>query len=158
MASVNVGSEGDSPVAINVTPLVDIIFCLCVFFMISFRFKQIEGRFDAWLPRTTGVGPGPVNTSDLLSEVRVALFWDETAQRTVRKLGSRRVDSDDELGQLLQEAHDAYVRLNQPDAPATIDAEARVPWNDVVKVLNLCKKSRIDRIEFALQAPPEQRR
>jgi biopolymer transport protein ExbD len=66
MASVNVGSEGDSPVAINVTPLVDIIFCLCVFFMISFRFKQIEGRFDAWLPRTTGVGPGPVNTSDLL--------------------------------------------------------------------------------------------
>lgn len=49
-----------------------------------------------------------------------------------------------------QGARDAFVRLDTPDPPVTIDAEARVPWRDVVNVMNLCKKNRIDRIEFAL--------
>ena len=155
MASVSLGDEGDNPVAINVTPLVDIIFCLCVFFMISFEFKQLEGRFDAWLPQTIGVDPGRIICQ--ITDVRVALFWDEATRHTVRKLGNRRVHDDEELGQLLQEAHDACVLLNKPDAPVTIDAEARVPWSEVVNVMNLCKKSRMDRIEFALQAPEEPR-
>ena len=37
----------ENPVAVNVVPLVDIIFCLCVFFMCSFKFKQIEGKFTS---------------------------------------------------------------------------------------------------------------
>ena len=41
MAGVSVGESEENPVAINVTLLVDIIFCLCVFFMISFKFKQL---------------------------------------------------------------------------------------------------------------------
>ena len=46
----------DNPVAINVVPMVDVIFCLCVFFMCSFKFKAIEGKFDSWLPRDKGLG------------------------------------------------------------------------------------------------------
>jgi biopolymer transport protein ExbD len=69
-------------------------------------------------------------------------------------LGTLRIASDDELEGLLREAHDDYVRLGKPDTPVTIDAEARVPWNDVIAVMNLCKKNRIDKIEFALGAPP----
>jgi biopolymer transport protein ExbD len=152
MAAANMSDESDNPVAINVTPLVDIIFCLCVFFMVSFKFKQIEGRFDAWLPQTTGPRPDAHVIIDLITDLRVALFWDETTGHTVRKLGSRRVTGDEELVHLLQEAHDDCVRLGKPDAPATIDADARVPWSDVVDVIDLCKKSRIDRIEFALVA------
>jgi biopolymer transport protein ExbD len=44
--------------------------------------------------------------------------------------------------------------MNKPDTPVTIDAEPRVPWNDVIDVMNLCKRNRIDNIEFALGAPP----
>ena len=47
MAGVSVGESEENPVAINVTPLVDIIFCLCVFFMISFKFKQLEGKLGS---------------------------------------------------------------------------------------------------------------
>ena len=155
MAGVSLGEDVDNPIAINVTPLVDILFCLCVFFMISFQFGAIEGRFDAWLPRSTGQGPGsPVP----ITEIRVALFWDEAAQHSVCVLGRRRVADDEELGRLLREAHDDCVRLDKPATPAMLDAEARVPWGDLVDVVNLCKKSGIERIEFALPAPPAERR
>ena len=157
MTGVTVADEADNPIAINVTPLVDVIFCLCVFFMISFKFKQLEGRFDAWLPQTTGLQPTSGKIIDLIPEVRVALFWDDTTRHTVRKLGNRLVAGNEELGLLLQETHDACVRLDKPNMPVTIDAEARVPWSDVVEVMSLCKKSHLDRIEFALAPPAKQR-
>jgi len=153
MAGVSVGDDNENPVAINVTPLVDIIFCLCVFFMISFKFKQLEGKFDSWLPKGKGA-TGSVQVDGLLDEVRVAMWWDEANQRTVRQLGNRKVTNDDELANLIKEGHDAWVRQNKPDVPVTIDAEARVPWEDVIRVMNLCKRNRIDKIEFALGAPP----
>jgi biopolymer transport protein ExbD len=145
--------DGDNPVAINVTALVDIIFCLCVFFMISFKFKQIEGKFDTWLPKNKG-SQGAGSTSDILQEIRVAMYWDEAQGRTIRKLGNNPVDDDARLQQLIKEAHDDAVRGNNPDMPVTVDADARVPWDEVMKVVNLCKRNQIDKIEFAMGAPP----
>ena len=155
MAGVSVGESEENPVAINVTPLVDIIFCLCVFFMISFKFKQLEGKFDSWLPKGKG-SSGAVTAEGILDEVRVALTWDQDSQRTIRQLRDRRVDDDAELSALIAEAHDDWVRMNKPDTPVTIDAEARVPWEEVIKVMNICKQIHIDKIEFALGAPPPQ--
>ena len=152
MAGVSVGESEENPVAINVTALVDIIFCLCVFFMISFKFKQLEGKFESWLPKnkgTLGVGDPTI-----LEEVRVAMTWDEATQKTTRKLRNREVQSDEELGVLIKEAHDDWVKVNKPDAPVTIDADSKVPWADVIDVVNLCKKNQIDKIEFALGMPP----
>ncbi len=153
MAGVSVGDEQDNPVAINVTALVDIIFCLCVFFMISFKFKQIEGKFDTWLPKNKG-SAGVASGADIIKEIRVAMFWDPDEERTIRHLGNRKIETDDELQQLIKEAHEDFVRLNQPDIPVTIDADARVPWSDVMTVVNLCKRNQIDKIEFAMGAPP----
>ena len=153
MAGVSVGESDENPVAINVTALVDIIFCLCVFFMISFKFKQLEGKFDSWLPKGKGA-VGSVQVEGILDEVRVAMTWDEDRQRTVRNLRFREIESDEELGLLIKEAHDDWVRMNKPETPVTIDAEAKVPWNEVINVMNICKKNRIDNIEFALGAPP----
>ena len=147
------GDGEENPVGINVTPLVDVIFCLCVFFMISFKFKQLEGKFDSWLPKGKG-SVGNVQVEGLLDEVRVAMWFDEKTNNTIRQLGTRRITSDDELSQLIKEGHDAWVRANKPETPVTIDAEARVPWNDVITVMNICKQNHIDNIEFALGAPP----
>src|SRR5262245_12728473 len=133
MAGVSVGESEDNPVNINVTPLVDLIFCLCVFFMISFKFKQLEGKFDTWLPKGKGAQGMPLNA--VIQEVRVALFWDEGKQDTVRKIGTRFVPDDGELQQLITDAHTGFVRLNQPDVPLTIDADLRVPWEDVITVM-----------------------
>ena len=151
MAGVSVGDDNDNPVAINVTPLVDIIFCLCVFFMISFKFKQLEGRFDSWLPKGKGSQGMPLNA--VIQEVRVALFWDEANKKSIRKIGTRVVEDDAVLQQLIEEAHAGFIRLDKPDVPLTIDGDLRVPWQDVITVMNISKKAGMNQIEFAYNAP-----
>jgi biopolymer transport protein ExbD len=142
------GNAEDNPVAINVVPMVDVIFCLCVFFMCSMKFKQIEGKFDSWLPKNKGNS----GVAAEIAETRIALFWDQDKQVTRRQFGHRTVESDAELESLIKSAHDDFVLKNKPEAPVIIDGDARVPWKDVMNVVNIAKKLKIDNIEFALGA------
>jgi biopolymer transport protein ExbD len=142
------GDQADNPVAINVVPMVDVIFCLCVFFMCSFKFKQLEGKFDSWLPKNKGDKGTPVE----IQEIRVAMFWDVEKQKVRRQFGTRVVDEDLQLESLIKSAHDDFKAMNKPDAPVIIDGDPRVPWKDVIDVVNICKKLSIDNIEFALGA------
>ena len=140
----------ENPVAINVVPMVDVIFCLCVFFMCSFKFKQIEGKFDTWLPKDKGAEGMPLGS--VIEEVRVALLWDEKTGETKRKFLTRIVPDDDQLQQLIKEAKDDYDKLHK-EVPFTIDADAHIPWHDVVTVMNLAKRVGIDKVEFAQPMP-----
>ena len=130
----------------------DIIFCLCVFFMISFKFKQLEGKFETWLPKGKGYEGMPLKA--VIEEIRVALFWDENNSKVVRKFGTRLVPEDEELHRLISASYDDFKRLNKPDIGLTIDADFRVPWEDVVDVMNVGKKAGVSKVEFAAGAPP----
>src|SRR2546426_4995004 len=81
----SIGEEADNPVAINATAMVDVIFCLCIFFMCSFHFKQLEGKLDSWLPKD--VGPHAVPIVHPLEEIRVLLQRDGNG--TVVAFGAR---------------------------------------------------------------------
>ena len=153
MAGASIGDNEENPVAINVTAMVDVIFCLCVFFMCSLHFRQLEGKFDTWLPK--GKGTGKLGDS-VIQEIRVAVYWDEPNGRVVRQLGNRMIANDEELQALIQEAHDDFVKLNKPDTPVTIDADGRVPWSEVINIVNICKRDQIDKIEFAMGVGPPQ--
>ena len=149
MAGSSMGDD-ENPVAINVTPLVDVIFCLCVFFMISFKFKQLEGKFDTWLPKDKGFEGMPLKA--VIQEIRVALFWDDVNRNVVRKMGTRIVPEDDQLLKLISDSYEDFKRLNKPDVGLTIDADFRVPWESVVGVMNLGKKAGVAKVEFAAGA------
>ena len=153
MAGASIGDNEENPVAINVTAMVDVIFCLCVFFMCSLHFRQLEGKFDTWLPK--GKGTGKLGDS-VIQEIRVAVYWDEPNGKVVRQLGNRMIANDEELQALIQEAHDDFVKLNKPDTPVTIDADGRVPWSEVINIVNICKRDQIDKIEFAMGVGPPQ--
>ena len=143
---------GDNPVAVNVVPLVDVIFCLCVFFMCSFKFRQLEGKFDTWLPKDGSPGNGDYVPEP--SEMRIALLWDERAQRVERRFGVRAVPDDADLERTIGGARDAWIARGKPDAPLTIDADVHVPWSEVTTVVNLAKRLGIADVRFALGAPP----
>jgi biopolymer transport protein ExbD len=148
----------ENPVGVNVVPLVDIIFCLCVFFMCSFKFRAVETKFDTWLPKTHGV---PEDGKDLPvvipSEIRVALTYDERTGVVTRKLGIRDVPDDAELERLIDGARTSWMERGQPEAPLTIDADVRVPWEQVTTVVNLAKRRNVAKIEFAMGRAPAPR-
>lgn len=148
------GSSDDSenPVPLNVTPMIDIIFCLIIFFMCSFHFKALEGKFDSWLPKEKGPNPSPV-VPPVLEEIRVLLSFDEPTRGVVTRMGARAVDSQAELGSLLAAARLDYESLGKRDVPAIIDAEPRVPWTAVVRTMDACRASGLRRVEFAAPMP-----
>jgi biopolymer transport protein ExbD len=152
MAAATISSSEETPVSVNVTALIDVIFCLCVFFMCSFRFKQVEGKFDAWLPADKGPGSAVIETPKI--ELRVAIFWNASTHETVRRFGSRVVRDDAELQTLIREARRDCIASGASEPTVTIDAEGRVPWGAIVEVVNLCKREHVDKIEFALGLPP----
>ncbi len=146
-AGGNIGEASDNPVEINVTAMVDVIFCLCIFFMCSFHFKQLEGKIDAWLPKEKGNQIGPPREI-VLEEIRVFLRWDPEHNATLRKIGSQVVDSDDQLLAALRQRKSDYDKAGKTEVPVLIDAMAAVPWQDVIHVLDLCKAERLAQIEF----------
>ncbi len=146
------GTDEDNPVPVNVVPLIDVLFCLIVFFMCSFKFKQLEGKIESWLPKDKGVHSGTV-TNPVLEEIRVIMSFDKEERRTIRKVNARTVESDEELESLLVASNEDFLRLGKTEVPIIIDAEKFVPWRDVINVMNICKKNDLKKIEFAAPLP-----
>ena len=145
------GEASDNPVAINITALVDIIFCLCIFFFCSFHFRQLEGKFESWLPKERGVNatPPPIIA---LEDIRIFLKYNPNAADTTeavrRQVMSTPVTSDKHLVDLILGLVANYKKLQLDDVPVIIDAEPLVPWKEVVNVLSLCRLTGLYNIEI----------
>src|SRR5437773_3324173 len=87
MAGGGGGGDEENPVPVNCVALIDIIFCLCIFFMCSFHFRQLEGKLESWLPNKVGVQPVPI-ANPQLDEIRV-FFSREPGGGTKLAFGSR---------------------------------------------------------------------
>jgi biopolymer transport protein ExbD len=152
----------DDAVSLNVTPLIDIIFCLCIFFICSFHFKELQGKLDSWLPKDKGnQGGGP--TTATMDEIRI-IIRKSAAGPTEINYGARQVGtltgdpgSDagifDNLENLIATQYEEYRSAGKQDASVIIDGEPQVPWKDVLTVLDRCKKRNIDKVEFAQPLP-----
>ncbi len=135
----DIGEPKDNPVGINVVPMVDVIFCLCLFFMCSLKFKQLEGRIETWLPKHGQIGEVD---QPLFDQIRVSLKWDPASGRTIRKVGARRADSDLDF----EEALNRYPK--KLGLAVAVVATHDVPWRDAVAVLDLCRRNKFEKVEF----------
>jgi len=158
-------SSEDDAVSLNVTPLIDIIFCLCIFFMCSFHFRQLEGSLDSWLPKTHGGHEGPVPDPQF-EEMRVFFSRDPQGGTKVafgaRVMGvlpstvAANAERDrilSALEELLVTQHRDYEDAGKVDTPVILDGDPGVPWRDVLAVLDICKKRGLGRVEFAQPWP-----
>jgi biopolymer transport protein ExbD len=152
----NIGEASDNPVAINVTAMVDVIFCLCLFFMCSFQFKQLEGKVESWLPRERGMNAIAVDKLRP-EEIRVLMKWNPDSGTTSRSVlgGPSHLGTDAELMAVIRQRRDEYTSQGKTDWPLMIDAQAEVCWKDVVHVMDLCKNERLPRIELAALSAAE---
>ena len=138
----------DNPLPLNVVPMVDVIFCLCVFFLASYRERPSESHLDTWLPKDRGEGPGLL--AGPLTEMRVVLRWKPETREVTRRFGHRDLRDAGELAQVVREAHAELVRRNAPPEPLILDAESGVPWAAAIEVVDLGRELGIERLEFAL--------
>lgn len=61
----------------NMTPMIDVIFQLVLFFVFSMKFLAFEGQINAFLPRDRGISTEPVDFSKQIRQIAFFLEWDE---------------------------------------------------------------------------------
>jgi len=68
-------SSGSPEFELNMTPMIDVIFQLVLFFVFSMKFLAFEGQLNAYLPKNRGLST--VQTIDpTLSQITLFLEWD----------------------------------------------------------------------------------
>ena len=73
----------DPDTTIDMTPMIDIVFNLLIFFMCATKFRTEEGLIEAFLPK--GLGTASANQTDPidLGIVRIKLLWVDASGRPV---------------------------------------------------------------------------
>ena len=78
---------------------------------------------------------------------------DPAVGEVTRRVNSNIVASDEELLGLVLAALSRFQALGKTDVPVILDATPGVPWKEVIRVMDLCKRNRIEKIELAAPMP-----
>lgn len=125
--------------ALNLTPMIDIVFLLVIFFMVGAQFTEEENRVDVKLPSAPIVEPLTSKPDALVVNVR--------------ENGEIVVDGDvrtvDELENLLRTARKEY-----PEQAVLVRGDREGRYQNVMDVLTACTRAEIQHISLANQASP----
>ncbi|ADV60825.1 Biopolymer transport protein ExbD/TolR [Isosphaera pallida ATCC 43644] len=129
-------SHDDTPY-INMTPMVDVILCLLIFFLAATRlYDWDESELKVSVPEVAQAAPLSAPPSDLDLVV--------TGPGTVR-LNDRPVN----LAQLLTELRAAVARY--PDQGVVLRGEAGLSYQEIADVLSVCEQARLVHIRLAVR-------
>jgi len=117
-------NNNDARVPIELTPMIDMVFLLLIFFLVATTFHQTEREMQIALPFASSSAP----ISAMLQELIINVDMD--GQIIV---GSRRVEAD-ELRSMVADA----VGVN-PEQKVTVRGDRRTAYSNVVTVLDICK-------------------
>jgi len=119
---------------LNLTPMVDIVFLLIIFFMVGTQFAEQERQFDIELPTVAEVQP--------LTNVPDEMIINVSQAGTIVVSGEERT-----LEQL--EADLVAARKNYRDQAVTIRGDANGKYQIIMDVLAVCNRAQIRSISLA---------
>ncbi len=118
--------KGQSLDSINMTPIIDMVFLLLIFFLVASQFADEERQFQVTLPTASEAQPMTQRPKEIFVNIdQHGVFFVD-----------RRTMAADELEAVLRQA----VADNPTSQTVVIRADKRVPLEPVVTVMNLCKK------------------
>ena len=131
----------------NLTPLIDVLFLLLLFFLLGTKFRQEEGQIPGTLPQL-GQIQGP--TADLPPQVRVLIdplgLANENASYVIVGNSTQIMNADDLFGRL-SGLHQEYGKAAD-DMPVVIRARGDVRWEFVVEAFNQAARAKFKNIAF----------
>ena len=117
-----------SDIAIDLTPVIDMVFNLLIFFLVATSFQQLEREMKIALPHANSSGP----ISAMLKEIVV------NVDAEGRMIVSGRPIVAEELRTMVKGA----VAAN-PDQKLTVRGDRTTAYANIVEVLDICKGSGI---------------
>jgi len=128
---------------INITPLIDVVFLLLIFFMVSTTFTR-ETRLSVELPEAQGE-----KLSDELPEsIEILIDRDGGYAINDRKLVNRKIET---IMAALQQLATSDMTM-----PITITADAEAPHGAVIQVMDAAGRLGFSQLSFATQEPRQE--
>ena len=131
---------------IDMTPMIDCVFQLLLFFMVASRFDEEskvsgEGSLDAHLPDAVAAMPMVMRPKEMIVNVN---------SRGEFYVGGE-MHSEAQLRERLQRAE-----INNPgNQPVVIRGDERSDWKYIARVMSLCNQAKIRDTRVAVLPPPE---
>jgi biopolymer transport protein ExbD len=130
------------------TPMIDVVFQLLIFFVIASTGQVAESFLPTELP-ATGAVETPVETLERepwADEVWVKLYRD--ADRTIADMNGTVYEDLARLDEVLR----TLAEISR-DNPVILDIGGDVPLGDLVRVYDTCRAAGFESIAFAANAP-----
>jgi biopolymer transport protein ExbD len=126
--------EDDESFALDLTPLIDVVFLLLIFFMVSTVFVDFDRRMDLNLPSSK---------SSILDEASKSLEIEMTADKQIFLNGNKisMVELESSLEKIETEKRKT----------ALIRADKNLPYGDVIKVMGILQEGGIPDISVAVK-------
>ena len=124
----------------NLTPMLDVVFNLIIFFMVGTRFADMERQFDVNLPKVSDAQP----LTSLPDEIIVNVYGDGRI-----RVGKQTLTLE-ELADDLRAARDRYA-----DQAVLVRGEGEGPYQIVMDVLSACQQAGITNTALATQIKTE---
>ena len=126
----------DTTTHIELTPMIDVVFLLIIFFMVGTRFSEFEQQYDIELPQASSVEPMTGRPDAIVLHVaRSGDVFIDGQQISLTDLVSR-----------LESARERYA-----DQAVLIRADGEGLYQPVVDVMDICHRARIKRFSLAFQ-------
>lgn len=133
--------QNDEAPFINMTPMVDVILCLLVFFMAATRlYDWDESEFAVQVPEVADAAPLIAAPDDLI--LTIVKPGQVAVEETVYGL--------DDLGELLREARARFVNQG-----VMIRGEATLAYQDLADVLSVCDAAGIRNVRLPVRTLDE---
>ena len=134
--------------------MVDVVFLLLIFFMVASRFKTMEHRLDANLPKDEGQNPMPADIEPP-EEIRVYMWVPPGKPDDVAiGLGDRKAANVANLDQLVGKLKGMMAAVGGTNTAVVIDARKNVKFKYVIGALDACGRAEIEDVKFQAPAVP----
>jgi biopolymer transport protein ExbD len=119
-------SKRPSVLGINMTPMIDMVFQLLIFFLVATRFMQTERELDMTLPNASEARPLTATPRELFINIdRDGRFY---------------VDGQFRLEEELEHVMSQAAANNPLTQTVIIRADRQADWQAVATAINACKK------------------
>ena len=126
-------SKNEENFSFDLTPLVDVVFLLLIFFMVSTVFIDFKRQMDISLPSSKSSAP-----SEVLGPVMVELTIDRQVFLNGEKINFKEFES-------------ALSRISASKKSAIIRADKNLPYGNVIKVMGMLQSAQILDIGIAVK-------
>jgi len=129
-------TQQDEEPSLNLTPMIDVVFLLIIFFMVATKFTELEQNIDLQVPEVAQAGksspPAQPLVVSVFAEGRVELDGEPL---TLEELTSRL----------------ATARSQRQETSVVIRGDGQCPFQDVAAVLGACRQANISELGITVR-------